>query len=87
MMAEIFNAPAEIVQKGADASQNALTFDDLLGILQKRHIAALAAVAGELGRPEQDVTACARAHPAELGLIGDPPTIVFEKTVATASQG
>jgi hypothetical protein len=87
LVTEILHTPAEIIQGETERSlQDSVAadeiFNDLLESLRKLHVADVATLASKLERTPPEVISCVQQHGPEFGLIGDPPSVVFEKCVA-----
>jgi len=92
LAAEVLHPSAEIIQHAGSGvarpgPQVDELFNDLLDEMQRRHVAPADELAAVLKADANDIVGCAGNHPAEFGLIGEPPTLVFEKCAAASQEG
>jgi hypothetical protein len=61
--------------------------EDLLSLLQRRHVVRLAEAAVELRQPEATLEECVQRHFDQFGLLGGPPAVLFELTNEVSLTG
>jgi len=52
-------------------------YEEIAELLGRRHIISVTDVAALLGREDYEVEACAQRHSERVGVLGDPPAVLF----------
>jgi hypothetical protein len=79
LVAGIFAGPSE----GAVTDFDARDVEALNTLLADSPVLDLAIAAEKLQRPAAELAAAIRRHPGQLGLLGEPPTVLFRVVEAS----
>ena len=52
-------------------------YEDIAALLQRHHVVSVTDIAARLDRGEKEITECAQQHVNQIGIIGEPPLVLF----------